>query len=279
MKICNRTAVIWFCLFVFISGSASSAEEEKPEPTLNFAYATVLGTGAYTVGESSVYILNMPLSTVLREPVREDWGIELLLPVTLGVHNFEVGDILINGFPEQVGTFGFSPGVKIDIPMNDHWTVKPYGHLGYAADLSEGNDAWTYIGGVESLSTYPMDKLTVSLGGSATVAGQTAVSGDDSSGFGMLSLGVDVRHPIGIRLQEKVLDGSLYFIASRYFNQLEFLEIGDEDIDVEYTLEIGMTLGTRSPLKVFGVDLQRVGMGFVYGDELLALSFNLGFPF
>ena len=260
-------------------GNALGAVDDELDATLNFAYATILGTGAYKVGERSVYVLSFPFSMTLREPGEAQWGVKLELPFTVGVHDFELRDVVEDHSLERLETLGFTPGLEVSIPLDEHWTIKPYGQIGYTVDLQEDHDAYVYIGGVKSLSVYPLERVTLSLGAAVTVAGQSEVSGSNSSGFGVASLGLDVRRALGVELYGHQLEGSLYVIANKYFDQLEFLDVGDEEFSIDKTMEIGITLGTERPVKFMGVNWQRVGVGFVYGDEIEAISFNLGFPF
>ena len=280
MKRLSRVLLAGFAIptFLFCSNSRGAVDDQA-EATLNFAYASVLGTGAYKVGERSVYILNFPFSMPLREADDARWGMKLVLPVTVGVHDFDLRGVVEDHSLERLETLGFTPGLEVSIPLDDHWTIKPYGQAGYTVDLQEDHDAYVYIGGVKSLSVYPLEQVTLSLGASVTVAGQTGVSGGNSSGFGVASLGLDVRRGLGVELFGRQLEGSLYVIANKYFDQLEFLDVGDEEFSIDETIEIGMTLGIERPVKLIGVNWQRVGVGFVYGNELEAISFNLGFPF
>lgn len=259
--------------------NALGAVDDELDATLNFAYATILGTGAYKVGERSVYVLNFPFSMTLREANEAQWGLKLELPFTVGIHDFDLRGVVEDHTLDRLETLGFTPGLEVSIPLDDRWTLKPFGQIGYTVDLREDHDAYVYVGGIKSLSVYPLESFTISVGASVTVAGQTEVSSSKSSGFGVAALGLDFRRALGVELYGYQLDGSLYVIANKYFNQLEFLSVGDEEFSIDKTLEVGVTVGTERPVKILGVNWQRVGMGFVYGDEIEAISFNLGFPF
>ena len=95
----------WVAVFLVCWGNAAGSESEPGEGALNFAYATVLGTGAYQVGERSVYVLNLPFFATLQAPDEHQWGVELLLPLTLGVHDFD-----LPGFPRECAPVGSRRG-------------------------------------------------------------------------------------------------------------------------------------------------------------------------
>ena len=124
----NRVAAVCFwglvlppCLAVEAEGSAS--EQELPSGLLNFAYANVLGTGAYQVGGRTVYVLNLPLSVSLPWPDTADWTMSLELPVTVGLHDFDWREVGGIEFSEQIGTLGIAPGLEFVIPVRRNWLV------------------------------------------------------------------------------------------------------------------------------------------------------------
>jgi hypothetical protein len=274
-----RLLVILFGFGLWLTARVPLAEEQLPAAAVNFAYATVLGTGVYEVGERRVYVLNMPFHCTLREPSGDRPGLRFKLPVSLGTHQFDWRDILEDDFPERLQTVGFVPGLELVWALTERWRLKPFAQLGYVADLQEDNDAYVYVAGIKSLYQQSHGRSTLSLGAGGTLAGQRALRGGSDTGFGLVELGVDWRHPLGLRLLERNLDASLFYIASRYFNDVDFLDIGDQRFSIRHTHEIGVTLGIDRPVAVCGVEFDRVGVGYQFGDGLDALRFNLGFPF
>ena len=269
--------LLW--LSSLLAASPPRAEEQLPASAVNFAYATVLGTGAYQVGERRVYVLNLPFHYTLREPGSKRLGLRLKLPLSLGTHQFDWRDVLEDVFPERLQTVGFVPGLELAWALSDRWRLKPFAQLGYVADLQEDNDAYVYVAGIKSLYQQHKGLSTLSLGAGATLAGQRAVRGGSDTGFGLVEVGVDLRHPLGLRLLERNLDASLFYIGSRYFNDVDFLDIGDQRFSIRHSHQVGVTLGIDRPIAIWGMELERVGVGYQFGDGLDALRFNLGFPF
>lgn len=72
---------------------------------------------------------------------------------------------------------------------------------------------------------------------------------------------------------------SVFAIASHYYNDLDLVSIRDDDFHIDRTYEIGLTLRTAQPFRLLGMDWQRVGMGYIWGDGVESVTFNLGFPF
>jgi hypothetical protein len=94
---------------------------------------------------------------VLEPGEKRKWGLKLLLPVTLGYHQFE--NILAD-----VGTIAFVPGVEFQYPIIKNWWVKPYGQFGLGKDFSGGNLAYIYGAGVRTRAIFPWWRFEYILG-------------------------------------------------------------------------------------------------------------------
>ncbi len=260
--------------------AVASAVDESPADTINIAYANILGSGIYEIGDRNAYVLNMPFEFVLYEPKNADWSLNLLLPVTIGVLDVDWGDFLDGDLEgDRLQTLGVTPGIELDIPLNDHWTLKPFVQLGYIYDANDDYDAWLFMGGIKGQARYQFGEYDIGLGAGVTVAEQRPVSNGDNTGIGVIDLGVDVRRTLDMQLRGQPMEMSVYAIASHYFNNLDLLDVEDDDFHIEQTYEVGLTLGTAQPFRVLGIDWQRVGMGYMWGDGIESITFNLGFPF
>ena len=258
----------------------ASADTSRRSDTINVAYANILGSGIYEIGDRRAYVLNMPFAFVLYEPENRDWTMNLLLPVTVGVLDVRWDDFWGSDLDgDRLQTLGVVPGIEMNIPLADHWSLKPFVQAGYVHDAKEDYDAWVYFGGLKGLARYQVGEYDIGLGAGITVAEQRPVSRGDNTGIGVIELGVDVRRKLDMQLRGKPMDMSVYAIASNYYNDLDLLDIEDDDFHIERTYEIGLTLGIAQPVRFWGVDWQRVGMGYKWGDGLESITFNTGFPF
>ena len=271
-------ASVFFLCQVLVPGAM--AADDDLDRTINIAYANILGSGIYEIGGRSAYVLNMPFEFVLYEPKEADWSLNLLLPVTVGVLDVdwkEFWDGNENG--DRLQTLGVTPGVELDMPLSERWTLKPFIHAGYIYDPNDDYDAWLTMAGVRSLFNYQLGEYTLGFGAAVTVAEQRPVSRGDNTGIGVIDLGLDVRRRMSAKLRGQPLEMSVYAIASHYYNNLDLLDVEDDDFHVEQTFELGITLGTAQPFRLLGIDWQRVGMGYMWGDGIKSITFNLGFPF
>jgi len=267
---------ILLCSVTAVAGTDNGSQDG----TINIAYANILGSGIYEIGDRKAYVLNMPFEFVLYEPENRDWSMNLLLPVTVGVLDVDWDEFWGNGVDgDRLQSLGVTPGIEMVIPLGAHWALKPFVQAGYIVDLNEDYDAWLAMGGLRSLARYQLGEYSIGLGATITVAEQRPVSRGDNTGIGVIDLGVDVRHPLDMRLRGQPLELSVYAMASRYYNDLDLLDVEDDDFHIEQTYEVGLTLGTAQPLRILGIDWQRVGMGYMWGDGIESITFNLGFPF
>lgn len=125
------------------------------------------------------------------------------------------------------------------------------------------NDAWVYMGGLRSLGSYQLGAFTIGLGAALTVLEQRPQSRGENTGVGVIDLGLDVRRALDMQLRGQPLELSVFAIASHYYNDLDLLSIRDDDFHIKRTYEIGLTMGTAKPLRLLGMDWQRVGMGYM----------------
>lgn len=276
----NRFLAPGLIMLLLCSLAAATSADDEREDTINVAYALILGSGIYEIGGRRAYVLNMPFKFVLNEPEARDWSLNLLLPVTIGVLDVDWDEFWGDGLDgDRLQTLGLTPGIEMNIPLTDHWTLKPFVQAGYVHDMKEDYDAWVYMGGLRSLGSYQLGAYTIGLGAAVTVLEQRPRSRGENTGVGVIDLGLDVRRALDMQLRGQPLELSVFAIASHYYNDLDLLSIRDDDFHIKRTYEIGLTMGTAKPLRMLGMDWQRVGMGYKWGDGIESITFNMGFPF
>ena len=108
--------IIAAALILFLPGNRFAWAADEPEDVINYAYSSWIGSGFYKLEDRTVYLLRAPFSYTLREADSEKWGMELLLPATIGFHDNEDGN---------VGTLTFVPGLRLNYPVLNNWWLKP----------------------------------------------------------------------------------------------------------------------------------------------------------
>jgi len=262
-------------------GIAQLRADDDPDNLLNYSFAVWVGSGIYKVSDANkrFAVLRVPAAFTLR-PSQYDkaefldkLGFRLLLPAVVAFEQETDTNFTF-------GAGALVPGLEVQIPVNTYWTLKPFAQFGAGKDTAGGDLEYIYGGGARSLISFPWQKFVFGIGNSLILAENRNSTKNETNGFSMLEAGLDIRHPIGLTFRDRELDASVFFVASRFFNRVEFLEDGGDTERVNKIYTFGMTLGTAEPFSIWKVDLDRVGIEYRWGNAgFRGIGFNLGFPF
>jgi hypothetical protein len=274
--------VVWvIVLLTSLGGTAALAQEPKSfqeENLVHYAFAAHLGTGIYATSGHAVTVIAIPLSYTVRPMEEHDWGLKLKFPVTFGFFDFQAMDIVNPGLPGDVETVTLVPGVEFQIPVYKNWWLMPFGDLGVGKDLSGGEHTYIYSGGVKSLVVVPWKSFDFSIGNKFLYAGHTIPSTGFSDDFRLFETGLDVSHPVDFTIQGRQAYCSLYFMNFLYSN-LAFSRFRSDEFKVNVQYEVGLTLGTAPPSKLWRFKISRIGLGYRFGDNLSLVRLVFGMPF
>ncbi len=138
-----------------VSKQLTEAGLEGDRDLLNWAYSAAFGTGYYTVGDDSVYIL----TTVPKVPVDwfEDYGLKATfrLPLTFGVQNLDLGEIGDVLDLDNLKTITFVPGIDFRYAVSEKWELRPYAHIGMGTERTYDERATIHYFGVNSWYQLP----------------------------------------------------------------------------------------------------------------------------
>ena len=146
----GRGAAFWHCCvrmrWLKILGSClacSSAlaqtateEEEAVGQSINYVFATDLGSGVYDLGGRTLQIYRYTYRKDLRETRAGHVGVRFVLPVTAGFFDFTPVDVISKGPPTRVDSFGVVPGFELDYLLRDDWHLIPYVRAGFSVASS-----------------------------------------------------------------------------------------------------------------------------------------------
>ena len=144
------------CLATFGLLAASSAwaqapderaEDEAVGSSVNYVFATDLGSGVYDLDGRTLQIYKLTYEKELREPTPEQLGVRFDLPVTFGFFDFKPTDVLSSGLPTRVDSFSVVPGIELDYLMEGGWHLIPYARAGFSV-ASSSVDGWLYGAGL-----------------------------------------------------------------------------------------------------------------------------------
>ena len=266
------TITLVVTLIFFAVGNSFCWAETEPEDAINYAYATWIGTGVYSVKDKNIYVLRGPFSYTLREPGDGKPGVKLLFPATLGLHDFEETD-------EQVGTFTFVPGVELIVPIIENWDLKPFGQFGIGRDFSGSDLAYIYGAGIKSLATFPIKDVALQLGNQIMFADQSQSSGGNDDGFSKFDIGLNYRHPLSFTFLNQATNLNLFFVWSRFMNDLRFVRLFNKDQKIRNLYRFGITLGAEKKFSILGIRFRGFGIDITLGENFAGFGLTTGFPF
>lgn len=139
-----------FLLFALPTASYAQVETLAQDPArqVHWAAAAYFGTGWYQVDDNrSMFVFRVPPRQTVRqsgfdENGKRKIGVEILYPLTFGLHKFDDIPDFIDF--DNFGTVSFTPGVQVEIPVNNLWALRPYAHIGagYERDSSSWASIW-----------------------------------------------------------------------------------------------------------------------------------------
>jgi hypothetical protein len=246
----------------------------------HFAFAGQLGSGIYTLDGRTLQIYRLPFSWQLAEPRDGRPGVRLRLPATVGLFDFEPGDVVEEGLPEQLDALSLALGVELEFPLGDRWALVPYGEVGRAWNVGEGADYTTYSAAVHARAEYSLQHSRLRLRGGVLWAGVTNLYGQRGD-LARAEAGVEGRWPVGFRLAGETADVGTYLLAEWFFDQ------ADEPVLLRSTglqsspqqFELGVTFGTHPTARLWRIPLPRVGAAWRFSDGLSVFRLVFGAPF
>ena len=278
----SQLRIYIFCMataLIFFSGSLTAKSKDEGQSVVNYSYAVVFGTGAYKVNDQKAFVFRVPLSYKLREPSRERPGIKLLLPALTGFYDYDYDKIAQAGSPGDAATLSFVPGLEFEYVMNERWRLKPYGQVGFGRDLKNNENALIYLGGVNSHYRLPNPgKWQFALGNMLAYMGFDPDNGSAQS-IGILGAGIDMIYPWGLHMFGKETNFANYLACYWYLDNPSFEQGDDRSKSVRGEFEWGLALDFKKPHKFMGIEFDRIGLGFRYGDNIKGIRLVTKFPF
>src|SRR5262245_3076996 len=125
-------------------GIASEPLNDGERTIVNFAFATQLGSGVYSVADRTIQVYRIPLSYMVRPETPERCGFQITFPVTFGFYDFQTRDVFDTGLPHELNTLSLVPGLESRLQLGKGWLLKPFVEAGVAKDRSHDANAYIY---------------------------------------------------------------------------------------------------------------------------------------
>jgi len=243
----------------------------------NWYYATAFGTGVYRVGDVDVVTLRLPFGHTLRPATADQWGIRLVLPVTIGGAdtNNRSG---ISGVPDRLASAAVVPGVEFERRLRPDWTLVPYLNFGVGREFLDGSSAQILVVGVRSRYLFSLQERDAYLG-NALVYSNTSVSGGSDDSLALFVAGLNVAAFDGPDVGGRTTRFWGHAIYYGYFDNLEFVLPGNQVVPLRNEFELALSLTPRKPWNVLGFELDAVGIGYRFSNNTKGISLFTSFPF
>jgi hypothetical protein len=246
----------------------------------NYMFSAVLGSGFYRVEDATLTTVRIPFSKTLRELNAEQDGIKLLLPVTVGYVSLDPDDLIDKWLPTELGTLSFIPGVEYQHIVNENLVLKPFAQLGAGYDFENGILSGLVVGGGRALWTKQVTtEWQIQLGSALQWTAGWQEGDGPSSSFGLFELGADFRRDLPIRIGERQVNGSVFCRWRKFLNDWNIAESPDDPISVNALYELGLSVGVNESYDIYGMQLSRLSVAYVWGEDTKAVSFGMDFPF
>lgn len=271
------------CLAVFLLAAALTQEAcaqaaltRAEQNVVNFAFATQLGSGVYSVSGRTLQIYRLPFSHTLKSADDSSVGIVLSLPVSFGFYDFELQDVANGNIPTNVDALSIVPGLTFVFELGPGWKLEPYVEAGISRARDTDADATVYAGGLVSL--YEFDGLGFGwlLRNDLTYAGVDLRGAAASDRFTRFQTALSARRPFA---RESRVDYLLYAMNEYYVDQPNGPVDSTERAGSSVQYEIGMTFGTTETQRIWRIPLPRVGIGYRFGSNLEVFRIVFGAPF
>jgi hypothetical protein len=203
-------------------------------------------------------------------------GMHFVLPITAGLFDFTPLDVFSEGIPTRVDSFSVVPGVELDYLLPDDWHVIPYLRAGFSV-ASSSVDGWLYGTGVRVERTSDWHGWTRRARSELNVSGVQYRGATSDDQFARLRQGFDLTRGIGRKIAGREIAIGLYGIFDVILDPPTAPVADGRKQPLQ--AEIGITLGTRPPFKIWRFDAPRLGVGYRFAGELSAWHFLIGTPF
>ena len=272
-------------LAALLAAASALAQQVQPryvqerEELANWYYAATFGTGVYTAGDRTVAVLQLPLSYTLREPEEDRWGLRITLPVSVGFYDYQFDDILDEGLPNAFSTLSFVPGLEMEKQITARWRLKPYISAGAGWELDGAGYAWIYDVGLRSRFLIGEDQgVELALVNRLAVAGYDAHDGSRQP-LGYLAIGLDIVVPTPTEVLGRPIIFGITPAYYYYFRRIHYAELDDPDNSIGEEFELALSVLTRRPFSIAGIEVDRIGIAVSTGEGITGYRLFTSLPF
>jgi len=261
------------------------------ELPINYAYSNQFDIGGYNIAGLNGRFIKLPVGYTFWVGEDDKLGLRVKTTFFYGKYQFTINEES-GRTTADIDTLSAVPGLELIIPLKESenwkWFLKPFAELGFGwkfnIDEPTGIDIsvpvnYIYNLGVKSLFYYYWKDFTFGIGNQLSYAGNGTFDFDFHQSFGLLKNGIDIRHPLGFSIKGFSPDASVFFIHYFYLPDADIARIDRKELEIDHQFQIAFTVGSAKSFKLLFFNNPRVGLGYLFGDGVKALTINFGFPY
>jgi hypothetical protein len=192
-----RAAVLGGLLCLFACGaSAQEVQPQGPGEPIHWAFASLVGSGWYKVGEANAFLLGVTPRQTIRQPApfgtgARKAGINIRYDAAFGLYSLD--DLFGVADFDNLSTLSFTPGVEFVIPVRERWQMRAFANFGWGTALDDDLSAWVYFTAVKSEYVFDAPRGRLALLNGVYYAGYSPDPGP-SGNLTALFAGLEYRH-------------------------------------------------------------------------------------
>ena len=245
-----------------------AAGQEANGGNVDWAYASYFGTGWYRVSDDrDVYVFEAQPRWRLREPSLEggerEMGLELRLPVSIGLNDFGLDDPIGVIDTGNLASLSVTPGIDVIIPVTKRRMLRPHAAVGWGTLLGENESAWTYWAGIRSRFEFGDPVFSWSLLAAAAYVGSSP-DGEPSQQFLPVMTGVEFEHAReGWKLGDDAMFLAWHVTYTRFLDDFDLVSPTGLTSSIPDQWEVGIAIGkVDRKLELGWFRFERIGVAY-----------------
>lgn len=266
---------LYFWIFIMANIVAGIAHaNDNDSNAINWAFQVGLGDGFSIGTQENANVYKLPFSYTTRHLRDYEWGLKLKFPLTVGVYNIETADKDID-----LDVLAIVPGIELQIPVRDNWILIPLLNFGLGKNTSGGDLQYLYSVGIKHHVFFGWKNLNFTFGNTLRNDGYFTDGNENGDNVPLFSTYLDMKFPLGLNLFNKAGYLSMYVINYYYFDDVKVIDSETKTIEVDTQWELGITFSSIPSWKIWFFEIERVGLGYRFGDGFSAVRLVFGMPF
>lgn len=257
------------------AGASPGDQPVANDATFNYGLSSFLGSGIYTIGGQSVQLYRIPITIELTEDKAARTRYYAQLPVTFGFYGFTPTDVLHGTVPNSLDTVSALAGIEARHAIDAKWRYLQLVAIGYT--VAAGHSDRKLLGSQSALERVaPLDAWRVRWRNEVLAA---VSAGGPLSSDKVLRLleGVEFDRPQSWNVFGRQAAIGTYGVLRWYGGgAAPFATHGAAG---RLEAEAGVTFGTAEPVRVVGLPLPRLSLGYRRAAALNIFFLGFGTPF